>query len=53
MIARGVLAKETSLSTVKILPPLIINEEDIKKGMRFIRLALRDCEKKDGNLDLE
>ena len=53
MIQRGVLARDTYSSTVKILPPLIINEEDIRKGMNFVRLALKDCEKKGGNMDPE
>ena len=53
MIARGVLARDTSSTTVKILPPLIINEDDIRRGIRLIRLAIKDCEKKGGNMDME
>ena len=51
MVQRGVLARNSSSSTVKILPPIIISEEDIRKGLNFICFALKDCEKKGGNMD--
>ncbi|KAH6912120.1 ornithine aminotransferase, partial [Coprinopsis sp. MPI-PUGE-AT-0042] len=41
---RGVLAKPTHRNIIRFAPPLVIGEEDLKKGIRIIGECLRDLD---------
>ena len=41
LMARGVLAKDTHGSTIRLAPPLVISEEDLQLGPRPARRGRR------------
>ncbi|KAG6890128.1 ornithine aminotransferase [Termitomyces sp. Mi166 len=47
MKSRGVLAKPTHVNIVRFAPPLVIEEEDLKKAVRIIGECLEDLDKLD------
>ncbi|KAF8999875.1 pyridoxal phosphate-dependent transferase [Cyathus striatus] len=45
--SRGVLAKPTHINIIRFAPPLVIEEEDLKKAVNVIKECLEDLDKLD------